>query len=381
MNFSVKEDNSDKSEKKVENTGLIDCDVHPHVPSLDVLASYMDESWQHRLGINSNNAYVKDRNIPAEQFEVPKTRYLHTSGILKKDAFPPSGGPPASDPEYVIKHWLEPNNINNAILLGGNVLGLSAYHDADLAAAFGSAYNDWLYNEWYKSDDRFKIAMTIAPQDPKLAVKEIERFGSQPGVVEIIINNMNVPLGNRHFYPIYEIAESFGLSIVVHPGAEAAGLYAPSQSVGPASYYIEWHASLSLVAQRQIISLVYEGVFEKFPKLHFVFAEYGAAWLPHLMWRLDKNWKSLRDEVPWVKRYPSEYIRENIHLTTQPVEEPERTKDLLEIIRMVKAEDMLMFSSDYPHWDGDNPRRIFRNFPPELKNKIFTQNAKKLYDL
>ncbi len=223
--------------------------------------------------------------------------------------------------------------------------------------------------------------MSIAPQDPKLAVKEIERFGSNPGVVEIIINNMNLPLGNRHFYPIYEIAESLGLPLVVHPGAESAGLYAPAQSVGPASYYMEWHSTLSLVAQRQIISLVCEGVFEKFPKLHFVFAEYGAAWLPHLMWRLDKNWKALRDEVPWLKRYPSEYIREHIHITTQPIEETYRPNDLLEIIQMVNAEDMLMFSSDYPHWDGDNPEKILRKFPKDLKEKILFGNAKKLYNL
>jgi predicted TIM-barrel fold metal-dependent hydrolase len=362
--------------------GLIDCDIHPHVPSLDVLSPYMEEAWQKRIGIGkfAGNA-MKDSNIPAVKFNVPITRYQHSFGAMRKDADPPNGGPPASDPEYLAQHWLDPFNISHAILLGGNAFGLSAYHDADLASAFASAYNDWLYNDWYQKDNRYKLAMVIAPQDPQLAVKEIERIGRKPGVVGIMINNMNIPLGNRHFNPIFEIAQDYDLPLFVHPGAEAAGLYAPSQSVGPASYYIEWHATLSLVGQRQIMSMVYEGIFERFPKLHFVFAEYGFAWMPHIMWRLDKNWKALRDEVPWVKKLPSEYIREHVSLTTQPLEESNRPDDILKIIEMIQAEDMLLFSSDYPHWDNDNPERVFKTFPSKLKNKIFHENARKLFKL
>ncbi len=117
LSLSVNEKDLEKGNKNTD-TGLIDCDIHPHVPSLQVLAPYLDEAWQHRIGIRGDGSQIKDRNIPAEQFEVPKTRYQHTNGILRKDAYPPNGGPPASDPEFLIKHWLEPFNIKNAILLG-----------------------------------------------------------------------------------------------------------------------------------------------------------------------------------------------------------------------------------------------------------------------
>ncbi|PWW28914.1 hypothetical protein DFO73_105151 [Cytobacillus oceanisediminis] len=56
------------------------------------------------------------------------------------------------------------------------------------------------------------------------------------------------------------------------------------RGIGPASTYYEWHASLGLLAQRIIISLVMEGVFEKFPNLKVVFVEYGFSWVAPLMW-------------------------------------------------------------------------------------------------
>ena len=48
----------------------------------------------------------------------------------------------------------------------------------------------------------------------------------------------------------------------------------------------------------QVVSLVSEGVFEKFPKLKFVCIEGGFGWVPHLMWRFDKNYKALRIQTP-----------------------------------------------------------------------------------
>jgi predicted TIM-barrel fold metal-dependent hydrolase len=132
--------------------------------------------------------------------------------------------------------------------------------------------------------------------------------------------------------------------------------------------------------QSQVISLACEGIFERFPGLRVVLMEGGFAWLPSLMWRLDKHWKRLRDEVPLLKRPPSEYIREHMWATTQPMEEPANPKHLLQVIEHLGSDDMLMFSTDYPHWDFDDPDRAFPvRLPPALKQKIFSENARALY--
>ena len=73
------------------------------------------------------------------------------------------------------------------------------------------------------------------------------------------------------------------------------------------------------------------------------------------MWRFDKEWKGLRREVPWVRRLPSDYIREHIRLTLQPFDAPPGPAHLLRLIDRLGSEEMLLFATDYPHWHGDTP--------------------------
>ena len=60
--------------------------------------------------------------------------------------------------------------------------------------------------------------------------------------------------------------------------------------------------------------------------------------------------------VPWLNRPPSEIVFDHILLTTQPIEEPNNRQHLHQILDMFPAGKMLMFSTDFPHWDGDNTR-------------------------
>jgi uncharacterized protein len=352
---------------------LIDCDVHPFLSSLDELVPYLDEAYQKQLNIGKfKNEMLKDQNNGG--FEFPKGRYGNPGHVLRTDAITPRGRIPGTDPKFLTEDLFDRYNTTFGVLnIGHGTMG--AYHNVTLAAEYTRATNDWLYDHWVKSDQRYKMTMEVVPLDPQLSVKEIERIGRKPGIVGINLRVVNIPLGKRHFWPIYEIAEEYGLPIVIHPDAENTAEYSPGQAIGPASTYIEWHSTLPIIAMRQIPSLVFEGVFEKFPKLKVAFIEYGFAWLPHLMWRLDKNWKGLRQEVPWLKMPPSEYIRKNIRLGTQPIEEPFKPNHLLELIQMINAEEMLLFCSDYPHWDGDNLQKVFLRFPEDLKRKIYYENA------
>ena len=107
----------------------------------------------------------------------------------------------------------------------------------------------------------------------------------------------------------------------------------------------------------QLTSLVLEGIPERFPKLKIVFIEGGFGWIPSATWRMDQHFEKFRDEVPHLKRRPSEYIRDHVWWTTQPMEDPERRDHLFELIEWI-GWDKLLFATDYPHWDYDDPSRV-----------------------
>ena len=147
-------------------------------------------------------------------------------------------------------------------------------------------------------------------------------------------------------------------------------------NTGWPSFYIEEMTEHATSAQAMVTSFIMEGVFERYPTLKVVLIESGFAWLPALGWRLDKLWKRLKDEVPHLRRAPSEYLREHFCVSTQPMEEPEEPDHLMEMMAWIGF-DRILFASDYPHWDFDDP---FLALPPSLderqRTQIYSANAR-----
>jgi predicted TIM-barrel fold metal-dependent hydrolase len=348
---------------QVVRTGIIDCDVHPMPRGLDEIRGYMPMPWRDRY-TGGGRGFM---NNP-----------IHGARLDSK----PPDGPIGSDPAFLRQQLIDMYGIEHAILLPRAFCNL--HPDPDFGTAIAAAFNDWLADTWlskYNHDRVFKGSITVAHQDPQAAAREIERWAGHPHFVQVMMDSgARAPYGQRQYYPIYEACEKYGYPLAIHPGTDGMGINV-QPSPGFPTHYIEWHTCLSLAFQAHLVSLLTEGVFERFPGFQVVLVEGGVAWLPALMWRLDAEWKALRSEVPWVTKLPSAYLRDHIRLTRQPLERPADDRQLLASLEMLDAEHLLMFSSDYPHWDFDSPTHAFPKLPTALRERIFSTNARAFYRL
>lgn len=347
---------------------MIDCDVHQNFTSLDELFPYLAEAHREHL---KNGAYTGVR--------LPEYPYSHPEGFLRRDTVPTDGGPPGSDYDLLAEQLLDAYGIDYAILTGEDILTASTMSNPHLAAALCSAYNDWLIEHWLARDSRLRGSIAVATQDPDSAAAEIRRVGPNPHVVQVLLpSGANLAYGHPRYLPILEAAAELGLVVGIHAGGDGCGTMNAPTAVGWPTYYIEYHTLLFSSMSAHVTSLICHGTFERLPTLRVTLIEAGVCWLPGLLWRLDGNYKALRMEVPWVQTLPSQTVREHVRLTTQPMERPEKTGDLRSVLGVIGPE-LLLFATDYPHWDFDNP--TFLPLEDDWKERVFDTNARDWYGL
>ena len=311
--------------------GIIDCDIHPYMKP-GALNQYLSERWRKHLA-----EYGKfNCGIYADRGTYPR----FSPNTSRRDSWPPGGGLPGSDVAFMREQLLDAYNISYGVLeplLGGNTS-----RNLDEAAALCSAMNDWQAHDFVDQEPRLRASILVPQDDPEASVKEIEKRAGDWRFAQIQLGSKtSEPLGRRRYWPIFAAAQANDLSIGLHIGGTQNS--APSASGWP-QFYIEDHHMLVHSMQNQAASLILEGVFEAFPNLKICLIEGGFAWVPSLGWRLDAHWAKMRDEVPQVKRPPSEYMRTNLWFATQPVEEPENPDDLRQVFEWI-GWDRMVYSS------------------------------------
>ena len=245
-----------------------------------------------------------------------------------------------------------------------------------LGAALCRAFNDWTIEHWLERDERVVNAILVSPSDPPQAVEEINRLAHRKDTVAVMVPmGTSRPFGNRFYHPIWEVCEEHGLPIISHIGGGGGATRNTPTPVGHPTYYMESRMSRPYVASSHATSLICEGVFEKFPNLKFALIEAQQMWAVPVMWHLDTDWKALRDQTPWLKRLPSEYFREHIRIGSQPMHEPEKPEQMYQMLEMLHADETLIFCSDFPHFDWNDPVTVFPKLSEDLHRRIFAQNA------
>ena len=352
---------------------LIDTDVHHTWRNEAELLGYLSSEWK-------DYVYGDGRRAPLSIHPERGTSYM-LQGALRLEAYPEDGSTPGSDYELMREQLLDVNRPEAAVLTFG-VGQQSGLLDPYFAAALCRAANDWNLDHWLSHpDDRLCGLILVPPELPEEAAKEIRRCAGRPRTAGVLLvaNNLGKPLGHPVFHPIFAAAAECDLPIVVHVGGEAH-LKGIESAGGTGGGMIERYELLHQPAMHYVTSMVTHGLFETFPSMRVMFLEFGFLWLPPLMWRLDSLYKVLRAERPAIKRLPSETIAEHMKFSIQPLDYVPRQKDAVEAVRAsAELRSMLCFSSDYPHWDADEPKYVASHLPREWKDQVMYDNAKSFY--
>jgi len=348
---------------------IVDCDLHPKL-GLDQLKPHLSDRWWQYLqtyGIRQRHAYVKGYPFPKA---APQA--------ARRDAWPPSGGLPASDLDFLRKQHLDAYGIGHAIMNPLSPSGLGE-QNADFSAAMATAANEAQAEFWVGREPRLRASICVPYEDGPAAVREIKRCAGRREFAQVfMLSRTAEALGRRRYWPIYEAAVEAGLPVGIHVFGYSGWA---ATNTGWPSFYIEEMTEHATSSQALVTSFLMEGVFERYRDLKVVLIESGFGWLPALGWRLDRNWKRMRDEVPHLKKAPSEYMREHLWITTQPMEETEKPEHLSDLMNWIGL-DRILFSSDYPHWDFDDPfLALPGTLTDEQRRRIYAGNAKALYGL
>lgn len=348
---------------------VVDCDIHVNPRSATELADYLPEQWLHLKDLLYGGGMLGTSVIFAPPNEGRRL-----------DAFGADGGPPGSDPQLTGRQLFDEAGVDIAIIIP---LTERSATNPEHEAAMAAATNNWLANTWlgqYNGHGRYKGTIRVS-SDPDLAVAEIEKWADHPHFVQIMLNPyLGIPLGHRNFWPVYEAAVAADLAVCTHVTLQRPGPALFTSSGAPTTF-LENHAQFSMLYAAHLVSMLEEGLFERYPGLRFTFVEGGYSWCLPLLWRLDKHWKQLRQEVPGLKRAPSDYVREHVSFTRQPYEEPRDPRYLARVIDWL-GPHTLEFATDYPHWDGDYNTHIgFAGVTPEVRKQILGENAIAKYRL
>jgi predicted TIM-barrel fold metal-dependent hydrolase len=276
-----------------------------------------------------------------------------------------------------------------AVVYPTYALGYGRIPNPNWANAVTRAYNDWLTRAYCSNGSPLKGMALIPMQDPQLAIAELRRAVTELGMPGAMLPSTGLRhyLGDREYWPVYEAANDLGCALAVHGGAhQDLGLdrmrtFPPVHALGH---------PFGIMAN--FASMVFNGVFERFPNVRFAFLEGGVSWLLLCLERFGGSARAFQAWDP-----DAEYQRLTGGDLTRMLLEKLRNGQLFvgvegdelglsAAVKIVGAQPFV-FSSDYPH---EVNAEICRHEIEELleneaieqaeKEAILFHNAAKLYD-
>ncbi len=244
--------------------------------------------------------------------------------------------------------------------------GLDEANEVDLALATARAHNRM--NADFCSVDKRLLATAYVPL---LNIEEAVKIAGE--ALELGCKGLMIPSqcppehspSHIGFEPLWALAQEAGVPMIFHVGGERkmSAAYANNGLPkikdfhgGDENFTGLSYMTIPLSLWQSMAALIFDGVLDRFPRLKFGAIELGASWLPSWLKYMDSGWGAFRkgeERLQKLSGKPSEIAARQFRVTPYCHEE---TGWIIEN----SHEDMLLFSSDFPHVEGGrNPLKRF----------------------
>ncbi|HLH22704.1 MAG TPA: amidohydrolase family protein [Chloroflexota bacterium] len=278
--------------------------------------------------------------------------------------------------------FLDINGVERTVLYPTQGLTHGMIRDPEWAVALARAYNDWLHDRFLRVSPRLLGVALLPVQDVGAAVEELRRCVTQlgmPGAVLPAVIAGGRTCAGPEFDPLWAAAQELDVPVSTHGGTTATlGL----DGIG-ANFTVGHLLEHPFAQFRQFGAMMFEGVFERFPRLRYGCLECGIGWLPWFIDRMDEELERKAQYSPQCKRKPSEYVRDGNIFFAAEVEE-----GALPLAIDYVRPDVILWASDYPHerdqrdFSGDIPALLERtDIADDVKRQIWYDNPTRFYRL
>ncbi|GCE44618.1 hypothetical protein Rhow_009039 [Rhodococcus wratislaviensis] len=329
---------------------IIDVDRHATVERYQDLFPHMSLSWRKHF---ERDEWLESVTVAGDHVRV-SDRFVHEQSTES----------PGQDDDDSFR-----------LLLPHHGLAVNGWADQVAARTFLEALNSYAAERWASTSTL--PVVVVSPHDTAWSAGEIRRraaAGTAGAVAPPLTSTM---LGSQHWNPIFEACVETNLPLVVHfSGVEGRYSGAPPLAGGVHASAFSRLTLMPHLAESNIASLTYEGALVRFPELRIIFTGFGFTWLPSLLWRLDREWRTFRHDIPWVTEPPSEQVLTNMWFSTWPVKEATNTEEW-EASFTERLRDRVVYGSHSPH-EGDAVKDILTHLGGEWATRLMRNGAASL---
>lgn len=276
----------------------------------------------------------------------------------------------------LVRRAMESMSINCQVVFPQPMLEIGLHPSPEIGAALMMAYNKWFVSNILGKDPRIKTMLGLPFSDPVKSMETIRLYHDHPDVIGFLVTSQrHIRVHDNKYMAVYAELERLEMPIGFHAGPSWGDSMTATMNRFTAVHAI----SFVTCNITHLTNWIFNGIPERFPKLKTIWIESGLAWLPFMMQRLDHEYILRTSDAPLLRKTPSAYMRE-MYYTSQPLEMTD--PDLLRsTLRAIDAENTLMYSSDWPHWDFDTPGRIMgiEGLSEKAKDNILGGNALKVF--